>query len=87
MTTGDLGGIQRVDIRRFAWTYSSKQLVEIRKDMVAVAVIISSEEPEHITDFSIRTLVQQQYEDFELQKQKAILKTILDAKKESSART
>ncbi|KAJ5844658.1 uncharacterized protein N7525_002399 [Penicillium rubens] len=72
MTTGDLGGIQRVDIRR--------------KDMIAVAVIISSEEPEHITDFFIRTLVQQQYEDFELQKQKAMLKTILDAKKESSAR-
>lgn len=85
ITTGDLGGIQRVDIRMFAWKYSSKQLVEITKDMIAVAVIISSVDSKHVTDFSIRTLVQEQYGDLELKKQKAILKTILDAKKESSA--
>jgi hypothetical protein len=68
----------------FAW-YSSKQLAEITKDMIAVAVIISSVDPKHVTDFSIRTLFQEQYGDLPLEKQKAILKTILDAKKESLA--
>ncbi|GFF87424.1 hypothetical protein IFM53868_05141 [Aspergillus udagawae] len=84
ITTGDLGGIQRVDIRMFAWRYSSKQLINITKDMIAVAVIISSVDPKLVTDFSIRTLIQEQYGNLPLEQQQALLKTILDAKKEAS---
>ncbi|GFF56708.1 hypothetical protein IFM46972_10585 [Aspergillus udagawae] len=85
ITTGDLGGIQRVDIRMFAWRYSSKQLIDITKDMIAVAVIISSVDPKLVTDFSIRTLIQEQYGNLPLDQQQALLKTILDAKKEASS--
>lgn len=84
ITTGDLGGIQRVDIRMFAWRYSSKQLLDITKDMIAVAVIISSVDPKLVSDFSIRTLVQEQFGDLPLESQKTLLKTIEDAKRESS---
>jgi hypothetical protein len=68
----------------FAWKYSSKQLVDITKDLIAVAVIISSVDPKLVSDFSIRALVQEQYGGLPVDQQKALLKIILDAKKEAS---
>jgi hypothetical protein len=50
-----------------------------------VAVIISSVDPKLVTDFSIRTLIQEQYGNLPLDQQQALLKTILDAKKEASS--
>ncbi|OJJ07371.1 hypothetical protein ASPVEDRAFT_46713 [Aspergillus versicolor CBS 583.65] len=67
----------------FAWRYTSKQLTDITKDMLAVAVIISAVDPEQVTSFAIRSLVQEQYGLLPAAEQQKILKTILDAKKEA----
>lgn len=83
MTTGVLGGIQRVDIRMFAWKYTSEQLTAITKDMLAVAVIISAVDPKQVTSFAIRSLVQEQFGTLPPEDQKKILNTILEAKKEA----
>lgn len=83
VTTGALGGIQRVDIRMFAWRYTSKQLTEIAKDMLAVAFIISAVDPKQVSTFSVRALVQDAFGTLPLDEQQKILKTILDAKKEA----
>lgn len=78
-----LGGIQRVDIRMFAWKYTSTQLTAITKDMLAVAVIISAVDPKQVTNFAIRSLVQEQFGGLPKEEQEKVLKTILAAKKEA----
>jgi hypothetical protein len=55
--TGRCLGFQRVDVRVFAWKYTSKKLVDIAKDMLAVAFIISSVDLKQVPPFSIRSLV------------------------------
>ncbi|KAG9254541.1 uncharacterized protein F5Z01DRAFT_687370 [Emericellopsis atlantica] len=85
ITTGDLGGIQRVDIRMFAWKYSSKQLMDITKDVVAVAVVVSSVRAKDIDISTVRTLVQEQYSDVSAEERKQILNLILAAKKEEQS--
>lgn len=80
ITAGKLGGIQRVDVKMFSWQFKSEQLREITKNCMAVAVVISSVDPEKVSDFTIRSLVEDQFGDLEVDTQRSILKSILDAK-------
>lgn len=51
--------------------------------MLAVAVIISAVDPKQVTNFAIRSLVQEQFGELPTAEQEKVLKTILAAKKEA----
>ncbi len=76
-----MGGIQRVDLKIFAYRFTAEQLTAITKDCVAVAIIVSSVDPKKVTEASIRVLVQNQFGDVDKEKRDAILKNLLDARK------
>lgn len=80
ITTGSLGGIQRADIRLYAYRYSARQLTEIAKNVVSAIVIISSVDPDKVTEATIRVLVQNQ---FPAEKQKEVLEILLQAHRDA----
>ena len=69
-----------MDISFFAYRFTSKQLTEIAKNVVAASVIISSVDSEKVTDASIRVLVQNQ---FPADKQKEVLEILLKARQDA----
>ncbi|KAL8853316.1 MAG: hypothetical protein Q9221_001792 [Calogaya cf. arnoldii] len=80
ITTGALGGIQRVDISLYAYQFSAKQLTEITKNVVSAVVIVSSVDADKVTEASIRVLVQNQ---FPADKQQEVLDILLKAHREA----
>ena len=67
-----------MDISLYAYRFSAKQLTEIAKNVVSVIVIISSVDPEKVTEATIRVLVQNQ---FPAEKHKEVLNVLLEARK------
>lgn len=76
ISAGNQAGIRRIDIRLYAYKFSSKQLTEIAKNVMCCMVVISSVSPKAVNEGSLRNIVQDQ---FPIDKQEAILKTLLDA--------
>lgn len=71
-------------MRMFAWKYSSSQLTVITKDVIAVAVVMSSVKAKDIDVSTIRTLVQDQFSGVSPETRKNIMDLILEAKKEEA---
>ncbi|KAK0653114.1 hypothetical protein B0T16DRAFT_111297 [Cercophora newfieldiana] len=79
VTTGQMGGIQRVDISLYAHHFSSKQLTEITKNVVSASGVVSSVDAASVTEGSMRVLVQN---IFQGDKREEIVEVLLKAWKD-----
>lgn len=82
VTTGKMGGIQRVDISLNTYRFAAKQLTEFAKNVVSATVIVSSVDVAKVTEDSIRVLVQNQFPE---DKQVEILEALLKSRKAAMA--
>lgn len=69
-----------MDIGLYAYRSSAEQLTEIAKNLVSAFVIISSVDPNKITEAMMRVLVQDQ---FPAEKQEEILDSLLHARRDA----
>ncbi|KAJ7743294.1 hypothetical protein B0H14DRAFT_2406990 [Mycena olivaceomarginata] len=58
ITCGDLGGIMRIDISTFCYTFSSTALTQVTNNVVSVAYTISSVDASKLDKSTIRDVVQ-----------------------------
>ncbi|KAJ7020833.1 hypothetical protein C8F04DRAFT_1241699 [Mycena alexandri] len=82
ITCGDLGGIMRIDIDIFCYTYTSTALTKVTNNVVNVSYAISSVDVSQLDAETIRGIVQTCYgEAVPLEQLKAIYEEILAAYK------
>ncbi|OTA70221.1 hypothetical protein K449DRAFT_320464, partial [Hypoxylon sp. EC38] len=61
ITTGELGGVMRIDMHFFAYQYTSSQLTDICKQVISVNIVISSVDISKLSDSTLRAIVQNVY--------------------------
>ncbi|OTA84037.1 hypothetical protein M434DRAFT_174882 [Hypoxylon sp. CO27-5] len=83
ITTGELGGVMRIDMHFFAYQYTSSQLTDICKQVISVNIVISSVDISKLSDSTLRAIVQNVYGALPIDDQKRILSQLQDAAKNS----
>ncbi|KAI1140374.1 hypothetical protein F5Y05DRAFT_315467 [Hypoxylon sp. FL0543] len=83
ITTGELGGVMRMDMHFFAYRYTSSQLTDICKQVISVNIVISSVDITKLSDSTLRAIVQNVYGSLPVDDQKRILAQLQDAAKNS----
>ncbi|KAI0838654.1 hypothetical protein F5Y06DRAFT_296269 [Hypoxylon sp. FL0890] len=83
ITTGELGGVMRIDMHFFAYRYTSSQLTEICKQVISVNIVISSVDISRLSDSTLRAIVQNVYGALPIDDQKRILAQLQEAAKDS----
>ncbi|KAI1418638.1 hypothetical protein F5Y13DRAFT_196426 [Hypoxylon sp. FL1857] len=79
ITTGELGGVLRIDMHFFAYQYTSSQLTDICKQVISVNIVISSVDISKLSDSTLRAIVQNVYGALPIDDQKRILAQLQDA--------
>ncbi|KAI8623251.1 hypothetical protein F5Y19DRAFT_459071 [Xylariaceae sp. FL1651] len=82
ITTGDLGGVFRIDMHFFAYRFTSTQLKESVKEVLAVSIVISSADLSTVSDNTLRVIVQQTYSESTKDEQTAIYEQLKKARDE-----
>ncbi|KAI9866425.1 MAG: hypothetical protein M1813_001547 [Trichoglossum hirsutum] len=72
ISTGDLGGVFRIDMHFFAYRYTSNQLKDVAKEVLTVSIVISSADLKNVSDNTLKVIVQQTYSQSSKEEQQDI---------------
>jgi hypothetical protein len=79
IATGDIGGLHRLDILVFCYSYTSNTLMSITKAVKAACVVLSSVKLDTVSENTMRVIVQKTYKDSPKDEKEKIVQQLLKA--------
>jgi hypothetical protein len=79
IATGNIGGLHRLDILVFCYSYTSERLMKITKTVKAACVVLFSVKLDSITENTMRVIVQKTYKDSPKEEKEAVVQQLLKA--------